>query len=107
MNTSTVIIRQLMQTARMLEAEWWQVLRGNVSMGAKEDESSTGHVWAAGFHHVMARSHLEHVLKLNPLAPSDPYMGRTAQLTSRPCILTLQRGVTGGARIAKTPYVVE
>jgi hypothetical protein len=24
---------------------------------------------------------------LNPLAPSDPYMGRTAQLTSRRCIL--------------------
>jgi hypothetical protein len=23
----------------------------------------------------------------NPLAPSDPYMGRTAQLTSRCCIL--------------------
>jgi hypothetical protein len=25
--------------------------------------------------------------KLNPLAPSDPYMGRTTQLTSRRCIL--------------------
>jgi hypothetical protein len=24
---------------------------------------------------------------VNPLAPSDPYMGRTAQLTSRYCIL--------------------
>jgi hypothetical protein len=24
---------------------------------------------------------------LNPLAPSDPYMGRTAQLTSRRCTL--------------------
>jgi hypothetical protein len=24
---------------------------------------------------------------INPLAPSDPYMGRTAQLTSRHCIL--------------------
>jgi hypothetical protein len=24
---------------------------------------------------------------INPLAPSDPYMGRTAQLTSRRCIL--------------------
>jgi hypothetical protein len=23
---------------------------------------------------------------INPLAPSDPYMGRTAQLTSRRCI---------------------
>jgi hypothetical protein len=26
---------------------------------------------------------------LNPLAPSDPYMGRTAQLTSRRCILNI------------------
>jgi hypothetical protein len=24
---------------------------------------------------------------INPLVPSDPYMGRTAQLTSRRCIL--------------------
>jgi hypothetical protein len=35
-----------------------------MSMGAKEDESSTGHVWAAGFHHVKARAHLAHILKL-------------------------------------------
>jgi hypothetical protein len=27
-----------METARMLEAEWRQVLRVSVSMGAKEDE---------------------------------------------------------------------
>jgi hypothetical protein len=33
-------------------------------MGAKEDESSTGHVWAAGFYHVTAHSCLLHVLKL-------------------------------------------
>jgi hypothetical protein len=33
-------------------------------MGAKEDESSTGCIWAAGFHHVMARSCLASVLKL-------------------------------------------
>jgi hypothetical protein len=33
-------------------------------MGAKEDESSTGHVWAAGFHHVTARFPLAGVLKL-------------------------------------------
>jgi hypothetical protein len=26
-------------------------------------------------------------MQVNPLAPSDPYMGRTAQLTSRHCIL--------------------
>jgi hypothetical protein len=35
-----------------------------MSMGAKEDESSTGRVWAAGFHHVTARSLLARVLKL-------------------------------------------
>jgi hypothetical protein len=39
-------------------------LQGNVGTGAKEDLSSTGHVWAAGFHHVTARSHLVCVLKL-------------------------------------------
>jgi hypothetical protein len=33
-----------MRTARTLEAKWWQVLRGSLSMGAKEDELSTGHV---------------------------------------------------------------
>jgi len=33
-------------------------------MGTKEDESSTGHIWAAGFYHVMAHSRLVHVLKL-------------------------------------------
>jgi hypothetical protein len=53
-----------MQTVRMLKAEWRQVLRGSVGMGAKEDESSTGHVWAAGFHHVTASSHLVGILKL-------------------------------------------
>jgi hypothetical protein len=53
-----------MRTARTLESEWRQVLRGRVSTGAKEDESSTGRVWAAGFHHVTARSRLVGVLKL-------------------------------------------
>jgi hypothetical protein len=37
---------------------------GSMSMGSKEDESSTGCVWAAGFHCVTARSHLAHVLKI-------------------------------------------
>jgi hypothetical protein len=64
LNTNTAITRQLMRTARMLEADWRQDLRGNVSTGIKEDASSTGRVWAAGFHHFMARSHLVSVLKL-------------------------------------------
>ena len=39
-------------------------LRGSVGTGTEEDESSTGRVWAAVFHHVMARSGLARVLKL-------------------------------------------
>jgi hypothetical protein len=35
-----------------------------VSTGTKEDEPSTGRGWAAGFHHVTARSRLARVLKL-------------------------------------------
>jgi hypothetical protein len=35
-----------------------------VGTGTKEDESSTGHVWAAGFHHVTAHSRLMRILKL-------------------------------------------
>jgi hypothetical protein len=48
----------------MLEAEWRQVLQESMSMGAKEDDSSSGRVWAAGFHHVMASSCLAGILKL-------------------------------------------
>ena len=32
--------------------------------GTKEDESSIGRCWAAGFHHVTARSRLARVLKI-------------------------------------------
>ena len=39
-------------------------LRESVGTGTKVDESSTGRVWAAGFHHVTARSRLARVLKL-------------------------------------------
>jgi hypothetical protein len=52
-----------MVTARMLEAEWRQLLLGSVGTGAEEDKSSTGRFWAAVFHHVMARSRLARVLK--------------------------------------------
>jgi hypothetical protein len=48
----------------MLEAEWWQILQGSVGTAAKEDESSNGSVWAAGFHHVTACSRLARILKL-------------------------------------------
>jgi len=46
-------------TSRMLVS-----LQGSVGMGTEGVESSTGRVWAAGFHHVRARSRLAHVLKL-------------------------------------------
>jgi hypothetical protein len=62
LNTNTAITWQLMQTVRMLEAEWRQVLQGSVSTGPKEDESGTGCIWAAGFHHVTACSRLVRVL---------------------------------------------
>jgi hypothetical protein len=39
MNTNTVKTLQLIRTATKLETDWWQVLRGSASTGAKEDES--------------------------------------------------------------------
>jgi hypothetical protein len=47
-------------------------------MGAKEDESTTGRVWAAGFHHVTARSRLARILEL---------MNRLFSLMFIPCII--------------------
>jgi hypothetical protein len=38
-------------------------MQGSVSMGAKEVESSTGCIWAAGFHHLIAHSQLMCSLK--------------------------------------------
>jgi hypothetical protein len=37
---------------------------GSVGMRAKKNESSTGCVWAACFHHVTARSHMTCLLNL-------------------------------------------
>jgi hypothetical protein len=62
--TNTALTREIMRTARTLEAEWWQVLRGSVSTGAQKDESSTGRVWVGGSHRVTARFRLARVLKL-------------------------------------------
>ena len=63
LNTNTVITQQLFQKARTLEAEWWQVCREAWVRGQR-NESSTGRVWAAGFHHVMACSCLACILNL-------------------------------------------
>jgi hypothetical protein len=38
--------------------------KGKCEYGDKEDESTTGRVWAAGFYHVTARSRLGSVLNL-------------------------------------------
>ena len=39
-------------------------LRGSVGTGTKQDEPSTGRLWAAGFHHVSVPSRLASFLKL-------------------------------------------
>jgi hypothetical protein len=39
-------------------------LWGSVGMGTEEDESSTGCIWVAGFHHVTTHSCLARILKL-------------------------------------------
>jgi len=39
-------------------------LQGSMGMGTKKDETSTGRIWAAGFHHFTARSCLAYILKL-------------------------------------------
>ena len=64
LNKNTAITRQLIRTARTLEAEWLQVCREAWVRGQRGDELSSGRVWAAGFHHVRARSGLERVLKI-------------------------------------------
>ena len=50
---NTAITRQLIRTARTLEAD-----------GGKGDESNTGRVWAYGIHHVRVDSYLARVLKI-------------------------------------------
>ena len=64
LNTNTAITRKLIRTARTLEAEWRQVCGEAWLRGVKEDEASTGRVWAAGFHHVMASSRVARVFRL-------------------------------------------
>ena len=46
-------------SSRMVVSLW-----GGMGTGTKEDESSTGRIWAAGLHHVMVLSCLARVLKL-------------------------------------------
>jgi hypothetical protein len=64
----------------MLEAELRQVLWGSVSMGAKEDESSSECVWTAGFYHVTALSLLVHILKLITVSLRFKFWGDCGKL---------------------------
>jgi hypothetical protein len=64
LNTDTGITRQLMRTARTLEAKCGKVLQESLSKEVKKDESGSARVWAAEFHHVTAHSRLADVLKL-------------------------------------------
>jgi hypothetical protein len=64
-----------MWTARMPEAEWRQVLQGSMSMGGKRRWVSSGHIWAAGFHHVMACSHSVGISKLTNYFFNFPILG--------------------------------
>jgi len=62
-------------------------------MGTKEDESSTGHIWATGLHHVMSLSHLAHFLKLMNCFVSlifQIFSGRSKpQIRGSTCIMKL------------------
>ena len=58
--------RTLEATARTLEEELRQVC-GVAWVRGQRKMSDTGRVWAAGFHHVTARSRLARVLKLTNL----------------------------------------
>jgi hypothetical protein len=51
-------------SSKVARRKWRQILRGSVSVGAKEDESNTWHVRAGGFHQVTASSRLMSILKL-------------------------------------------
>jgi hypothetical protein len=67
-NTNTAISRQLIRTARTLEAECWQVCGEGVVTATRGDESSTGRVWADGFYQVTARSCLARFETYEPFA---------------------------------------
>jgi predicted secreted Zn-dependent protease len=63
LNTNTAISRQLIRTARTLEAEWLASLQGSVGTETQEVVKYRAR-WAAGFDHVTAHSRLARVLKL-------------------------------------------
>jgi len=64
LNTNTTTTRQLIRTARTLEAERWQVCREVWARGQRKMSQVLGEFGAAAFHHIKARSRLARVLKL-------------------------------------------
>jgi hypothetical protein len=64
LKTNTTLKRQIIPTARTFEEELKHVLRESFVTVTKADESSTGCIWAAGFHYVAVRSRLGRVSKL-------------------------------------------
>ena len=61
LNTNTAIARQLIRTARTLEAEWWQVCGKAWVRGQRKMSQILGAFGFAGFHHVTALSRLARV----------------------------------------------
>ena len=49
LNTNTVIMRQLIQTTRTLEAEWWQVCGEAWVRGQRKMSQILGAVWLLDF----------------------------------------------------------
>jgi hypothetical protein len=58
-NNATTNLNSENARSRMVES-----LRESLGTGTKDDESSTGRVWAAGFQHITALSGLARVLKI-------------------------------------------
>jgi hypothetical protein len=58
LKTNTAIMWQLMQTAKMVDAEYWQVLWGTVSIGQRKASPALGAFGLLDFTIITARSHL-------------------------------------------------
>ena len=64
LNTNNAITRQLIRTARTLEAEWWQVCGEAWLREQRKMNQVLSAFGFAGFHHVTAPSRLARILKL-------------------------------------------
>jgi hypothetical protein len=69
-----------------------------VGTGTKEDESSTGRVWDAGFHHVTARS------RLAPFETCEPFTSLICHFVFGPRQAADTESVDTGARLYSLLY---